>query len=165
MKNRKWLWFLMAPAVWVLDYFTKIWAMEALKVPRRSIELIAGYLDFSYAENTGVAFGIFDSLESTWKPYLLAALGLVAVVAILLYYWKGPSGRRLLYIALSVTTGGIVGNLTDRLLRGYVVDFIEFHIHDSFYWPNFNVADSAITVGIILLIIDSIMNPIEEKSS
>ncbi|MDR0843022.1 MAG: signal peptidase II [Acidobacteriota bacterium] len=158
MQKSKWLWLLAAPAIWLLDYFTKVWAMRELDASRRSIELVAGYLDFSYAENTGVAFGIFDSVESAWKPFLLAALGLVAVAVILVYYWKSPANQRLLLLALGVVTGGIVGNLTDRVLRGYVVDFIEVHIRDAFYWPNFNVADSAITVGIALLLIDTFLH-------
>ncbi|MDR0310232.1 MAG: signal peptidase II [Acidobacteriota bacterium] len=155
----KWLWFLAAPVILFLDYLTKIWAIGALKIPRRSIEVIPGYFDFSYAENTGVAFGIFDSAEYAWKPYALAALAIVAVAAIVYYYHKSPSGRNLLHFALGLTTGGILGNLGDRIFRGYVVDFIEWHIRDSFYWPNFNIADAAISVGIALLIIDVIKNP------
>jgi signal peptidase II len=58
-----------------------------------------------------------------------------------------------------LTTGGILGNLGDRIFRGYVVDFVEWHIRDSFYWPNFNIADAAISTGIVLLIIDVIKNP------
>ena len=158
-KNRKWLWFLIAPFVLLLDYLTKIWAIAALKTPRRSIEVISGFFDFSYAENTGVAFGFFDSVEYAWKTYLLAAPAILAVAAIVFYYHKSPSGRKLLHSALALTTGGILGNLGDRIFRGYVVDFIEWHIRDSFYWPNFNIADSAICVGIALLIIDAFKNP------
>ena len=158
-KNKKWLWFLTAPAILLLDYLTKIWAINELKIPRRSIEVISGYFDFSYAENTGVAFGFLDSADYAWKPYALAALAVVAIAAIVYYYHKSPPGRRLLHFALSLTTGGILGNLGDRIFRGYVVDFIEWHIRDSYYWPNFNIADSAISVGIVLLIIDAIKNP------
>jgi len=159
----KWLWFLAAPVVLLLDYLTKIWAMSALKKPYRSVEVIPGYFNFSYTENTGVAFGILDSAQYAWKPYALAALAVAAVAAIIVYYHKSPSGRKLLRFALGLTTGGIIGNLGDRIFRGYVVDFIEWHIRDSFYWPNFNVADAAISVGIALLIIDTIKNPDKEK--
>ena len=159
LEKMKWLWFLTAPVVLLLDYLTKIWAIDALKTPRRSIEVISGYFDFSYAENTGVAFGFLDSAEHAWKPYALAALAVAAVAAIIYYYHKSPSGRKLLHFALALTTGGILGNLGDRIFRGYVVDFIEWHIRDSFYWPNFNIADSAICAGVALLIIDAIKNP------
>jgi len=155
----KWVWFLVAPVILLLDYHTKIWAIDTLKSPRRSIEVIPGFFDFSYAENTGIAFGLLDSAEYAWKPYALAALALVAVAAIIFYYHKSHSDRKLLHFALSLTTGGILGNLGDRIFRGYVVDFIEWHIRDSFYWPNFNIADAAICVGIAFLIIDAIKNP------
>jgi len=154
----KWLWFLAAPVVLLLDYFTKIWAIDALKTAQRSIEVIPGYFDFSYTENTGVAFGMLNSAQYAWKPYVLAALAIAATVAIIYYYHKSSPDRKLLHFALALTSGGILGNLGDRVFRGYVVDFIEWHIRDSFYWPNFNIADSAICVGIALLMIDSIKN-------
>jgi signal peptidase II len=155
----KWLWLLVAPVVLLLDYVTKILAITALKKPHRSIEVIPGYFDFSYTENTGVAFGILDSAQYAWKPYALGALAVAAVAAIIFYYHKSPPGRSLLRFALGLTTGGIMGNLGDRIFRGYVVDFVEWHIRDSFYWPNFNVADAAISTGIVILIIDAIKNP------
>jgi len=165
MQIRKWLWMLAAPVVWLLDYFTKAWAQEALDAQGRSVEVAAGYFDLSYAENTGVAFGIFDSVESAWKPWILAAVGVVAVAVICAYYWKSPAGRRVLHAALALTTGGIVGNLTDRVWRGYVVDFILVHWRDVYYWPNFNVADSAITVGIALLVIDAFKDSFGARAS
>jgi len=155
----KWRWFLAAPIILLLDYLTKVWAIDALKIPRRSIEVIPGYFNFSYAENTGVAFGFLDSSQYAWKPYALGALALAAVAVIIIYYHKSNSDRRLLRFTLGLTSGGILGNLGDRIFRGYVVDFIEWHIRDYFYWPNFNVADAAICVGIALLIIDTIKNP------
>ena len=158
IEHQKWLWFIAAPVVWLLDYFTKVWAIDALKTARRSIEVIPGYFDFSYAENTGVAFGMLDSAQYAWKPYALAALAVAAVAAIIFYYHKSSSDGKLLHFALALTTGGILGNLGDRIFRGYVVDFIEWHIRDSFYWPNFNIADSAICAGIALLMIDAIKN-------
>jgi len=156
---RKWYVFLAAPVIWLLDYVTKMWAVSALALPHRSIEIISGYFDLSYAENTGVAFGIMNSLQAAWKPYLLSGLAVAALIVIVVYYHKTPPERRLLRVALAVVSGGILGNLTDRIFRTAVVDFIEVHFRDIYYWPNFNVADSAITVGVILLILDSIMNP------
>jgi len=158
-QKSKWLWFLIAPVVLLLDYLTKIWAINSLKEPYRIIEVIPGYFDFAYAENTGVAFGLFDSVESVWKPYILAAMAILAIAAVVFYYHKSPAGNRLLHISLALATGGILGNLGDRIFRGYVVDFISWHIQDYFYWPNFNIADSAICVGMALLIIDAVKNP------
>jgi signal peptidase II len=144
--------------VLVLDYVTKRWALAAL-APAHSINIIPGYLSLSYVQNTGIAFGLFDSMESAWKPFLLAALAILAIIGIIFYSRQIPCERKLLHLALAVTTGGILGNLVDRIFRGYVIDFVEVHIRDIFYWPNFNVADSAITIGIALLLIDTIIFP------
>lgn len=144
--------------VLILDYVTKRWALAAL-APAHAIDIIPGYLSLSYVQNTGIAFGLFDSMESVWKPYALAALAIFAIIGIVFYSRQMPYERRLLHLALAITTGGIVGNLLDRIFRGYVIDFVEFHIRDIFYWPNFNVADSAITIGIALLLIDTIISP------
>ena len=106
-----------------------------------------------------MAFGIFQESQSAWKPYLLAGLAVLAVVVIAIYSSRMPSDRLLLQLALAVTMGGILGNFTDRILRGSVVDFIELHIKDSFHWPTFNIADSAITIGIALLMVDALKHP------
>ena len=92
-------------------------------------------------------------------------MAIVAIVAIFIYGRHASPDRKLLQWALAITMGGILGNFIDRLLNGYVVDFIEFHIHESFYWPTFNVADSAISVGIALLLIDTVKNPATEKAA
>jgi signal peptidase II len=143
--------------VLALDHVTK-WLARTELDPERAIEVIPGYLRISYVSNTGVAFGLFRDLDSPWKPYVLAAMAIVAVIIIFAYSLRMPSSRLLLQSALAVIMGGILGNFVDRILQGYVVDFIEFHIRDHFYWPTFNVADSAITVGIGLLLIDAVKN-------
>lgn len=141
--------------VLILDHVTKFRISSSMSL-FDVIEIIPGYLRISYVRNSGVAFGLFDGHPSSWKPYLLAAMAVVAVVVIVIYSWHMPSGRVLLQSALAVTAGGILGNFADRLLHGSVVDFIEFHIRDSFHWPTFNVADSAITIGIAMLLIDAL---------
>jgi len=157
---------LLTLGVLVLDHVTK-WLARTRLDPERAIEVIPGYLRISYVSNTGVAFGLFRDLDSPWKPYVLAGMAIVAAVVIFVYSSRMPSSRRLLQSALAVIMGGILGNFVDRILQGYVVDFIEFHIRDNFYWPTFNVADSAITVGIGLLLIDAVKNtePDEEPQS
>lgn len=144
------------------DHLTK-WLASA-RLAYNPVELIPGYLRFSLVHNNGVAFGLFGGEPSALKAYLLAAIAVLAVVVIVLYSRHMPPGRRLLQWALAITTGGILGNFLDRIFHGYVVDFIEFHIHESFYWPNFNVADSAITIGIILLLTDTVRDPGIEKA-
>ncbi len=159
----KYRFYLLAAAVLLLDHGTK-WLARTQLDPNRAIELIPGYLRFSYVSNTGVAFGLFRDLESPWKPYIFAAMAVAAVVFILVYSARVPAGRTLLHVALAVVMGGILGNFIDRIRHGFVVDFIEFHIRDAFHWPTFNVADSAITVGIAMLLIDAVKNPeLEEE--
>ncbi len=159
----KYRFYLLAAVVLLLDHVTK-WLVHTQLDPSRSIELIPGYLRLSYVSNTGVAFGLFRDLQSPWKPYIFAAMAVAAVVFILVYNARVPAGRTLLQLALAVVMGGILGNFIDRIRHGFVVDFIEFHINDAFHWPTFNVADSAITVGIAMLLIDTVKNPeLEEE--
>jgi signal peptidase II len=144
------------------DHATK-WLIRSKFALYEAIEVIPGYLRIARVHNTGVAFGMFADIQSPWKPYILALMAVIAVVVIVVYGWKMPSNRILLRTALAVTLGGILGNFIDRIVHGFVVDFIEFHVHESFYWPTFNVADTAISTGIGLLLLDTIKNPDEKQ--
>jgi signal peptidase II len=150
--------YLVALLIWFFDLLTK-WVVRTHVEVGAAWDLLPGYLRISHVQNTGVAFGLFNDLHSVWKPYVLSAMAIVAIVVILLYSSRVPTERTLLRTALAVTLGGILGNFADRLARGYVVDFIEFHVRDAFHWPTFNVADTAITIGIMLLLIDTLKNP------
>ncbi len=164
MRNK---YYLVTLAVLLVDHLTKFLVTRHLVgtgvVPRHTIDIIPDYLRISYIQNSGVAFGFFQSIESQWKPYILAGMAVVAVFVILIYSSRMPLHRTLLQVALTLTMGGILGNFLDRLVHGYVVDFIEFHVKESFYWPTFNLADSAITIGIALLLIDTVKNPEAEE--
>jgi signal peptidase II len=144
--------------VLALDHLTK-WLVRGRMGLYETIELIPGYLRLSHIQNTGVAFGLFNDFHAAWKPYFLAGMAVLAVVLIVGYASRVPADRRMLQTALTVTMGGILGNFVDRLASGYVTDFIEFHIKESFHWPTFNVADTAISVGIGLLLLDTVKNP------
>lgn len=154
MKGR---FFLIALGILGVDILTKL-RVSTTMGPADAIEIIPGYLRFSYVRNSGVAFGLFDGHPSPWKPYVLAALAVIAVVVIVYYSLRTPAERVLLQTALAVIAGGVLGNFIDRIVHGSVVDFIEFHIRDSFHWPTFNIADSAITIGIAMLLIDTLKN-------
>jgi signal peptidase II len=163
MKNK---YYLIALLILVVDHIAK-WIVRAKLYPREALEIIPGYLRLSYMHNSGVAFGLFDDVESIWKPYVLAGMAIVAIAVIVIYSLHVSRSRKLLQLALAITLGGILGNFVDRIFRGYVIDFIEFHIKEAFHWPTFNIADSAITIGIAFLLIDTIRNPAleEEKQS
>ena len=144
--------------IFALDHATKGLVRDRMSL-YEAIELVPGYLRLSHIRNTGVAFGLLSDFQASWKPYFLAGMAVLAVAVIMVYGARVPAGRKLLHTALAVTLGGILGNFVDRLVFGYVTDFIEFHIRESFHWPTFNIADTAISVGIGLLLLDSIKNP------
>jgi signal peptidase II len=162
MKLMRIKYYLVVLLVLAIDTITKLIVRGSLG-NGRIVEIIPGYLRFSYVSNSGVAFGLFDGLQSFWKPYILAGMAVAALAVIIVYSARMPRDRILLQLALAITMGGILGNFIDRIIRGYVIDFIEFHIHESFYWPNFNAADSAITIGIALLLLDTLIHPTMEE--
>jgi signal peptidase II len=150
--------YMLALMVWIVDHLTK-WAVRSNMDLGEGRAIIPGLLRISYIQNTGVAFGLFHQVQSVWKPYVLASMAVVAVAAILVYSFRVPPDRSLLQAALAITLGGILGNFVDRVVHGYVIDFIELHLRDVFQWPTFNVADTAITIGIVLLLLDTVRNP------
>ena len=122
IKNK---YYLIALLILVIDLVAK-WIAQVKLYPHAPVNLISGYLRLSYVHNSGVAFGFFDDIQSAWKPYLLAAMAMVAIGVILVYGIHASQNRKLLHVALAITMGGILGNLVDRIFRGYVIDFIEF---------------------------------------
>jgi signal peptidase II len=141
---------LVSLAVLVLDQWTK-WLVE-VHLPHHSTQpIIPGFLNLNHVRNTGVAFGLFASDGGGW---LLTLLGLVALTAVGLYFWFAPARDRSLLVALALVVGGAIGNLIDRVSSGAVTDFIDVYV-GVHHWPSFNVADSAISIGIVLMAIDS----------
>ncbi len=159
----KYKYYLVTLLIVIIDQISK-WLIRTGLIIESRVELIPGYLRFKYLENSGVAFGYFDTVHSIWKPYILGAMAILAVIIIFIYSTRTSAKRVLLQTALAITMGGILGNLFDRIFRGYVVDFIEFHVRDRLYFPTFNIADSAITIGIALLLLDTMRTPVEEVS-
>jgi signal peptidase II len=155
-------WFVIALLLSVtLDQGTKIWARQALR-PRSPgvIQVIPGYFEFEYAENTGSAFSLLRGRPEA--PYILFAFGIVALGVVFMYLRKAPPGHRRLGAELGLLAGGAIGNLIDRALYHHVTDFILWRA-GSHRWPNFNIADAALVVGIIGLMID--LKPEEKKKA
>ncbi len=138
----------------VADQATKAWATLRLR-PVMAIEIIPGYFRFNYATNRGVAFSMFadSSFNVRW---IFAGISILATLFVLNYLWRTAAGQIRLNFALALLLSGIVGNMIDRVRLGEVVDFIEVHWRDQYVWPTFNVADSAICVGAVLLAIEMI---------
>jgi signal peptidase II len=119
----------------------------------QTIFVIDGFFNITYVRNTGVAFGILDSIQSSVKSTILAILTVAAVIAVVIYSLRTPVNHRLLQVGLSLILAGALGNLYDRLNYGYVIDFIDVYFR-NYRWPSFNVADSAITTGVALLALE-----------
>ncbi|HOC31994.1 MAG TPA: signal peptidase II [Armatimonadota bacterium] len=139
-----WLSPLVALVVVLLDQASKRWAVDAL-AGGDVTPVVPGYLVFSFVRNTGSAFGMFTGSAPT-----LAAIA-VAVVVLLVYSIIKGNGRIGHPAVLGLLLGGVVGNLIDRVSLGYVVDFVELQWRGHSIWPVFNIADSAITVGAVIL--------------
>jgi signal peptidase II len=137
-------------AVIVLDQWTK-WMVEVHLPHHAAQPLIPGFLNLTHVRNTGVAFGLF---ASQGMAGVLTLLGLAALTAVSVYFWFAPVRDRLLLIALALVVGGAIGNLIDRVSSGAVTDFVDVYI-GLHHWPSFNVADSAISIGIVLMALDS----------
>ena len=137
-----------------MDQWSKWWIEHNL-APYDRIEVIPGLFNLIFAKNTGIAFGLFPSRGEFLGTAILALLGLAALALVSLLFVRTPSDQTTLLLALSLVLGGAVGNLTDRLMLGAVTDFLDVYAGTR-HFPTFNVADSAITVGIVFLAWDSV---------
>jgi signal peptidase II len=140
------LFLIIAAFVVALDQISKLWVRSYLD-SYETIPLV-GCLSLTNVRNTGSAFGLFAN-----QVFLLTVVAIVVLVAILLFYRYFSRSNILGISALGLVFGGAVGNLIDRLRFGYVTDFVDVRLWRDFHWPAFNVADSAITVGSIMLVI------------
>jgi signal peptidase II len=144
---------LTASAVYFLDRLTKLAVVENFRL-NQSMPVIVGYFDITHVHNTGAAFGLFSLAQDTFRvPFLLAST-LAAIAVLIVFVRKTRPDEVLMQIAFALVIGGAVGNLTDRLLYGYVIDFIDWHVGDYYHWPAFNIADSGISVGIFLIAVE-----------
>jgi signal peptidase II len=149
-------------AVVLLDQVTKAIIVRKLDLHEYR-PIIDGLLSLSHVNNRGAAFGFLSDAKLPYQPVLLSLLSCAALVAIAYYFVRLPPSARLPRLALALVLGGAVGNLIDRVRLGYVVDFIHVYWRQH-AWPDFNVADSAITVGVVLLILDILREPHHEKA-
>ena len=136
----------------ILDQATKLLVRTQVTL-NDSIEIVPGLLNFVHVRNTGIAFGFLNAVPLANKEVLMTGIALVALVAIGIYTWQIGSGESLPRAGLALILGGALGNLIDRASVGYVVDFVDVYWRNHHFWA-FNVADSAITVGACLLILD-----------
>ena len=140
-----------AAAVILLDQATKWLVLEVVMAPPRSIP-VTDFFNIVMVWNRGVSFGLFDN-DSVWTPVLLSLLAVGVSIALMV--WLRRAEGRWLALGLGMVIGGAVGNVIDRAVWRAVFDFLDFHVA-GYHWPAFNVADSAITVGVVLILAEGL---------
>ena len=143
--------FLIAVSILFLDRITK-WAITQTIALEDVVPIIPGFFRLTHLENPGAAFSLFAESTSPFKSALLIAFSVAALAVVAFLLWRSRSEFNASTLALSFILGGAIGNLWDRLADGKVTDFLDFYI-GAHHWPPFNVADSAIVVGALLLVV------------
>jgi len=152
MKRKYWVLLIFCIGILLLDQWTKSLVVEKLPLYRR-VEVIQGFFNLTHVRNTGGAFGIFGGEKGGLGSILFVVVSLIAIGAIVFLFLKIKENEKTLAFSFSLILSGAVGNLIDRLRYGEVVDFLDFHL-SSYHWPAFNVADSAICIGIGLMALE-----------
>jgi len=163
VNKRDFLWKLaylaIAAAVFMIDQTTKAWAIRRLRFDG-DWSVIRNFLNLSYAQNSGVAFSMFDEQGDPGR-WGLSVVAAVAGILVLYFFWRTPRSDDRILGSLALLLAGIAGNVTDRLRLGFVIDFIDVQF-GSWHYPTFNVADAAICVGAGLLILDVFLSKRKE---
>jgi signal peptidase II len=150
---RKVLWLLLAVLVIVIDMMTKQWASETLVLYRPSH--INSWLNWTLAHNYGAAFSMLSDAGG-WQRWFFTILASIVTIVLLVWLFRLKREEWRTGLALALIIGGAIGNLIDRITLGYVVDFIDVY-YKGHHWPAFNIADSAISCGIVLMLLDAVI--------
>ncbi len=140
-----------AGGVTILDQISK-YAVQHMMTLHTPIEVIPGFFNITYIFNPGAAFGLFSNISETARMIILVGISLIAFAILFYMYLKISEKDNLVLIPIALIIGGALGNLIDRFRFQMVVDFLDFY-WGRFHWPAFNIADSAITVGTIILVV------------
>lgn len=147
-----WLW--LTVAVLIVDQVTKYWVASTMNLGQ-SINILS-FFSITYAQNPGAAFS-FLADQGGWQRIFFTVISIIASIVFVVWLKRTPSSKIILSAALACMLSGALGNLIDRILFGYVIDFLDFYVGQN-HWPTFNIADSIIFIGASLMIIDSFMN-------
>jgi signal peptidase II len=153
---------IIAGLIVLCDRMTK-WLVSQKIALSDSVDVIPGVFRLTHVQNQGAAFGLFADYPSEWKAAMLIMFSLAALAVVSALLWKNGKALNTTAIALSLVFGGALGNLWDRIVSGRVIDFLDFYF-GSHHWPAFNIADSAIVVGALLLLSEIFLAPQEEKA-
>ena len=153
--------FLVSLAVMLLDQWTKGLITRSFEV-HQSSPVIANLFDLTYVRNSGAAFGLFASVDSSVKAIVLNSVAVLVFLIVSAYALRSSHKSVRLQLGFALILGGAVGNLLDRVRFGYVVDILDFSV-SGHHWPAFNVADSAICIGVGLLFLDMLRAEEDER--
>jgi signal peptidase II len=157
MHNKYLYLLLLSNVLIVLDQATKY--MVASHIPLYySIEVIDGFLNLTHIRNAGVAFGLFADHSSEYKALVFVIVSTVASGAVLFIFYQSPAWRKWVNTGLILIFSGAIGNMIDRVVYKEVIDFIDVYF-GNFHWPAFNIADSCITIGVAIMIVDVFLHP------
>jgi signal peptidase II len=146
-----------------LDQLTKL-AVESTLAPWDRIALIPGFFYITHTRNAGAAFGLFASAPQAMRLSAFVAISIVALVVIATLYRRLAPGDRIQSLGLSLILSGALGNFIDRLWRGEVVDFLHVRLWGGYAWPNFNVADMCVFIGVAALLVDLLSREATERA-
>lgn len=146
--NKRWLWLIVA--IIVLDQCAKYWVLAS--IPLGQVKTLLPVFNIATAFNPGAAFSFLGD-ASGWQRYALSGLAIVVSATLIILLLREQFATRWRLLGFSAIAGGAIGNVIDRIQYGYVIDFFQCHIA-TWYFPTFNIADTAITVGVIALLID-----------
>jgi signal peptidase II len=149
IKNRYLILIVIVGIIFPIDQLTKLYIDRHLEL-NQSLEIIENFFNISYIRNSGAAFGLLGGMDNPFLPIFFISISFVAIILILVLLRRIEKNWIFFTVCLSLILAGALGNMVDRIFRGEVIDFLDFYIF-SFHWPAFNVADSAITVGGLLL--------------
>ncbi len=130
-----------------------------------TVSVINNYFNITYVRNTGAAFGIFSDSQQMFRHVFFLSIPVVAVAVIIFFIYGLPESELAQIISLSLISGGAIGNYVDRIQYSYVIDFLDVHVRNVYSWPVFNIADSAIVVGVCVLSVLMILEYFEERKA
>jgi signal peptidase II len=160
----KYLWVTsVALAIVLLDQVTKLWIAASMRL-HQSIPVIDGFFDLTYVRNTGAAFSMFAGHSATYRVPFFVIVSTIAVIVILSFVRSTPASHKAALLGCAFVLGGALGNLIDRVAYGEVIDFLDVH-YAGWHWPAFNVADTFISTGVILLLIRGVFTRDERPDS
>ena len=151
MKSKYIILICLAGLVITLDQISKLYIAHHFEL-HESATVIPHFFNLTYVRNTGAAFGLLAKAPESFRIPFFIIIPLIALTIIVLIFKKTQETQLLMITALSLILGGAIGNFIDRLRFNYVIDFLDFHWFSKYHWPAFNVADSSIVIGVMLLI-------------